>query len=190
MSCGCQEWPGFSWVRYEWYYKRYKNLDPWWYNRAGDPVSPAVVGHSLHTWSQCFSTLSQGYLQLKACKCILRRPTSPSLGFTSNSHPEQIQWIETFPERSGVAGGKESACNAGDLDLTPGSGRSPGEGNGNPLQYSCLENLMDRGAWWATVHGVTESHTTEQLTQTFSEFTSLTLAKRALNSSRLLPAVV
>ena len=51
--------------------------------------------------------------------------------------------------------GKESACNAGDLGSIPGSGRSPGEGNGNPLQYSCLENLMDRGAWRATVHGVT-----------------------------------
>ena len=50
---------------------------------------------------------------------------------------------------------KASACNAGDLGLIPGSGRSPGEGNGNPLQYSCLENPMDRGAWWATVHGVT-----------------------------------
>ena len=50
--------------------------------------------------------------------------------------------------------GKESACNAGDLGSIPGSGRSPGEGNGNPLQYSCLENPMDRGAWQATVHGV------------------------------------
>ena len=50
--------------------------------------------------------------------------------------------------------GKESACNAGDLDLIPGSGRSPGEGNGNPLQYPCLENPMDRVAWQATVHGV------------------------------------
>ena len=49
--------------------------------------------------------------------------------------------------------GKESACNAGDLGSIPGSGRSPGEGNGNPLLYSCLENSMDRGAWWATVHG-------------------------------------
>ena len=47
---------------------------------------------------------------------------------------------------------RESACNAGDPGLTPGSGRSPGEGNGNPLQYSCLENPMDRRAWWATVH--------------------------------------
>ena len=50
--------------------------------------------------------------------------------------------------------GKESACNAGDPGLFPGSGRSPGEENGNPLQYSCLENPMGRGAWWATVHGV------------------------------------
>ena len=50
----------------------------------------------------------------------------------------------------------ESACNAGDLGLIPVSGRFPGEGNGNPLQYSCLDNPMDRGAWQATVHGVTE----------------------------------
>ena len=50
--------------------------------------------------------------------------------------------------------GKESACNVGDLGSIPGSGRSPGEGNGNPLQYSCLENHMDRGAWQVTVHGV------------------------------------
>ena len=54
---------------------------------------------------------------------------------------------------------KESACNAGDPGSIPGSGRSPGEGNGNPLQYSCLENPMDRGAWWAT--GRKESDTTE-----------------------------
>ena len=51
--------------------------------------------------------------------------------------------------------GKESSCNAEDLGLIPGSGRSPVEGNGNPLQYSCLENLMDRGEWQATVHVVT-----------------------------------
>ena len=57
---------------------------------------------------------------------------------------------------SGSAEVKASACNVGDLGLIPGSGRSPGEGNGNPLQYSCLENSMDRGAWWATVHGFTK----------------------------------
>ena len=53
--------------------------------------------------------------------------------------------------------GKESACNAGDVGSIPGSGRSPEVGNGNPLQYSCLENFIDRGAWWATVHGVAKS---------------------------------
>ena len=59
----------------------------------------------------------------------------------------------------GSSEGKESACNAGDLALMPWLGRSPGEGNGNPLQYSCLENPTDRGAWWAIVHGVTKSWT-------------------------------
>ena len=54
---------------------------------------------------------------------------------------------------------KASACNAGDRGSIPGSGRYPGEGNGNPLQYSCLENSMDGGAWWATVHGVAKSRT-------------------------------
>ena len=54
---------------------------------------------------------------------------------------------------------KESACNVGDMGSIPGLGRSPGEGNGNPLQYSCLANPMDGGAWWAAVHGVAESQT-------------------------------
>ena len=55
---------------------------------------------------------------------------------------------------------KESACNTGDPGLIPGSGRSPGEGNGYPLQYSCLENSVDRGAWW-TSWGGKESNMTE-----------------------------
>ena len=59
----------------------------------------------------------------------------------------------------GGAGGTESACSAGDPGSIPGLGKSPGEGNDNPLQYPCLENPMDRGAWWATVHGVTKSQT-------------------------------
>ena len=54
---------------------------------------------------------------------------------------------------------QETACNAGDAGLIPGSGKSSGEGNGNPLQYFCLGNPMDRGAWEATVYGVTKSQT-------------------------------
>ena len=57
----------------------------------------------------------------------------------------------------GGSDGKESACNAGDSGLIPGSGRSPGEGNGNPLQYSFLGNPMDRGAWQAIIHGDSKS---------------------------------
>jgi len=59
----------------------------------------------------------------------------------------------------GGSDGKESACNAEDPDLIPGLGRSPGDRNGNPLQYSCLENSRIRGAWRATVYGVTKSQT-------------------------------
>ena len=62
----------------------------------------------------------------------------------------------------GVSDGKESACNAedrADAGLIPESGRSPGEETGYPLQYSCLENSLDRGAWWAIVHGVAKSQT-------------------------------
>ena len=64
--------------------------------------------------------------------------------------------IMGFP---GGSDGKESACNAGDVGLIPGLGRSPGEGNGNPFQYSCLENPMDRGAWQDTDRGVAKSLT-------------------------------
>ena len=65
-------------------------------------------------------------------------------------------WGEGFP---GGSDGKESACSAGDRGSVPGLGRSSGEGNGNPLQFSCLENPMDREAWWVTVHGVAKSQT-------------------------------
>ena len=72
----------------------------------------------------------------------------------------------TLPVSWGFPGGsdgKASTCNVGDLGSIPGLGRSPGEGNDNPLQYSCLKNSMNGGAWWTTVHGVTESDKTEWL---------------------------
>ena len=75
------------------------------------------------------------------------------------SHHFQLNW--GFP---GSSAGKESACNVGGLGLIPGSGRFPGGGHGNSLHYLCLENPMDRGAWWATVHGAhKELDTTERL---------------------------
>ena len=74
-------------------------------------------------------------------------------------HPEQ-HMIPILPSSLlGSSDGKESACSEGDVGLIPGSGRSPGKGHGNPLQYSCLENPMDRGAWQDTVYRVPKSQT-------------------------------
>ena len=86
--------------------------------------------------------------------------------------------------------GQESACRAGDAGLIPGSARSPGERNGNPFQYSCLGNPMDRGAWWATVPWVTkESDTTQQLNDsnkyiecTMSSWKSIKKGEKILNT--------
>ena len=74
---------------------------------------------------------------------------------------DQILFSLRLPVYMGFLGGsdsKESTCNAGDVGSIPGSGRSPGERNGNPLQYSYLENSINRGAWQATVHGVEKRH--------------------------------
>ena len=82
-----------------------------------------------------------------------------------------------FPGGSEV---KASACNVGDLGSIPGSGRSPGEGNDNPLQYSCLENPMDGGASWAIVHGVAKSQTR------LSDFTFTLLSRKFARNSQIL----
>ena len=89
---------------------------------------------------------------------------------------------------SGGSEVKESAFNVGDLGSIPGLGRSPGEGNGNPLQYSCLENPMDRGAWWATVHGVTKSRTRLSdftFTLVYPNTWSKNICKQIINNSML-----
>ena len=87
-------------------------------------------------------------------RLLFTAPEYPS--FIHDTFERLLHTIWGFP---GGSDGKESACNAGDLGLISGVGRSTGEGNGNPLQYSCLENPMDRGAWRATVHGITKSQT-------------------------------
>ena len=105
---------------------------------------------------------------------LLEFRMAPAFNNTVGSFPlyvrsaDQVQAEISIPQR--VPGGsdhKESACNAGDLDSIPGSGRFPGEGNGHPLQYSCLENSTDRGAWRATVQEVIKSWT-DWATNTFT----------------------
>ena len=83
-------------------------------------------------------------------------------GKSSVRRKEHFHLLSLFPQ---LLSGKECACPAGDVGLILGSGRSPGEGNGNSLQYSCLGNPMDRGAWWATVHGVTKEVDTTLATE-------------------------
>ena len=84
---------------------------------------------------------------------------SLQLGMRGNPSQWQLRDFQSQPGFFTVSEVKVSACNAGDLGSIPGSGRFPGEGNGNSLQYSCLENPMDGGAWWATVHRVAKSRT-------------------------------
>ena len=84
----------------------------------------------------------------------------PNVKFHVSMQTKQVtkywspKYTHSFPCGSA---GKESACSVGDLGSIPGLGKSSGGGNGNPLQYFCLQNFMDRGGWWATVHGVAKS---------------------------------
>ena len=79
---------------------------------------------------------------------------------TRRTHYFVLKFLGVFCSRPGGSDSKESACNAGGMGSVPGLGRSSGGGNGNPLQYSCLENSMDKGAWQANVvHGVSKSRT-------------------------------
>ena len=114
---------------------------------AGALICRVMSGQSLYQW--CLTILNVRNL----------RPIFPlvsTLAAFLEAFYEPWGWVGCFPGGSEV---KASACNAGDLGSAPGLGRSPGEGNGNPLQYSCLENPMDGRVWWATVHRVAKSWT-------------------------------
>ena len=114
---------------------------------------------SVHKWYHMLSV----FLRLTALSMIIS--TSPVLlQMVFHSFPWQSNYPLCIygPHLQGCPGGsdgKAPVCNAGDPGSISGLGRSPGEGNGSPLQHSCLENPMDRGAWWATVHGVARSQT-------------------------------
>ena len=125
----------------------------------GSERSPGGM-HSKPLQSSCLENLTDrgawwanspwGHKESDKRNSLAQHGTSRQLG----KKKEAVEW--GFP---GGSDGKESACNVRDLGLILGSERSPGEGNGNPLQYSCLDYSMDRGDWWATVHGIAESQT-------------------------------
>ena len=107
--------------------------------------------------------MEPGSPALQADSLPLNYSGSPSMYVCTHTHTHththtyiHIHSCKGFP---GGSDSKASVCNAGDPGSIPGLGRSPGEGNGSPLQYSCLENPMDGGAWWATVHRVAKSWT-------------------------------
>ena len=134
-----------------------KILDAW---RSGSRLARGQVNMAddAKLCSPIHSTFAVAVVQCAIRHCRGEEPCPfcwpvPAAGIVVLSASHQFLG---FP---GGSNGKESACNAGDLGLIPGLGRSPGERHGNPLQYSCRENSMDRGARWATVHGVTKSQT-------------------------------
>ena len=107
------------------------------FSSPGDLLSPGIEPAILYHWATGASLM----VLLLLLKFVYNNSLQGNTGLPCGSY------------------GKESAYNAGDLGLIPLLGRTPGGGNGNPLQYSCLENSIGRGAWWATVHGVTKSQT-------------------------------
>ena len=135
------------------------------FNPGIKPRSSALQADSVPTEPLWKLPPDQGE-SLSVPSCCPAPPEDRILAESCSGHPEIGWWDASrkhlpmdqlgFP-RSTI--GKESVCNAGDLRLIPGLGRSPGEGNGNRLPYSCLENIMDREAWQATVHGVAKSGT-------------------------------
>ena len=139
-----------------------------------DPMDCSPPGSSVHgifqarilEWGAIVFSDYTLYLEPKASLVAQLVKNPPAMQETLfDSWVRKIFWRRDrlpTPVFLGFPGGsdcKESACNAGDLGMIPGLGRSPGGRHGNPLQYSCLENPMDRRACWATVHGVTKSQT-------------------------------
>ena len=124
---------------------------------TGFPFILELLGHfNIYIWKALGSFAVEKLCTDHSFFLFPSLPLPLLLPFSFLSFKQMLKQILGFPRGSEV---KVSACNAGDLGSICRSGRSPGEGNGNPLQYSCLENPMDGGAWWVTVHGVAKSWT-------------------------------
>ena len=112
-------------------------------------LSPGVCSNSCPLSQWCHQNISSSVAHFFSC------PQSfPASGSFSTQSARPIRWPKYWSFGFSGSNGKESACKAGDLGSIPGLGRSPGRGYGNPLQYSCMKNPMERGAWRATVLGV------------------------------------
>ena len=157
----------------------------WWRNRTGRPLFPSQIPQkNISMLSKLHKTTSESGRGHQATTFRLElkkvgkntRPPLAYLTYMQSTSWETLGWkkhkVESrLPGELSITSDmwmsmppwllsrKESTCNAGDLGSISGLGRSPGRGNDNPLQYSCLENPMGRGAWWATVHGVAKSWT-------------------------------
>ena len=119
---------------------------PWFEPESGRSTGEGIVYPLQYSWASLVAQLLKNHLQ---CGRTGFNPWVGKIPWRRKRLPTPV--FLDFP--CGMAD-KESACNTGDVSLIPGSRRSPGEGNGNPLQYFCLENPMDRGVWWDTAHEV------------------------------------
>ena len=126
-----------------------------WHSSMGDPRQLGQVFQPYRWISSCSIISIIYYHSSIICITLLFYDTVLMTQLTSQNFSINFRILDKI--KSGGSEVKASASNAGDLGLIPGSGRSPGEGNGNPLQYFCLENPMDGEAWQATVHGVAKS---------------------------------
>ena len=136
------------------------NYYPYWTSLVAQTVK-----HLPTMRETCREVLLEKEMATHSSILAWRIPWMEELGRLQSMGSQRVghSWVTSLHITSitliGGSDGKASACSVGDLGSIPGLGRSPGEGNGNPFQYSCLENSMDRGAWHAPVHGVTKNQT-------------------------------
>ena len=133
-----------------------KHLLNEWTTENSDASEPEKMDPSRFRENTFLQSRDHSTLSFPICKMELSTSRANGLSSTDGFNWWLLIYPLSFP---GGSDSKESACKAGDRGSLPGSGRFPGEGNGNPLQYCCLENPVDRRAWWAAVHELAKSWT-------------------------------